>query len=203
VSSTGNIEEKLPGTAWKYGQHFYCYNLNDATLATVINHLDIIEPNVYYSSGVFKNLKQSQTNYLVDTLSSSSSEKTLIFSKNPNKRQNLYEDIIAPYLGANVVVESWVHPSAMPASCPSGKPSVTNVQQVKFANGDSWETTNDHSKWAVTSGAAQYGCMCDINHVASQAGRGGSCICSSNANLFKAMTAVVNKSDSCSKSKSK
>jgi len=61
-----------------------------------------------------------------------------MLTKNPNYGGYLYEAIVEPYYQTAMKVESWGRPY-MPANCtPKVKWDSTNVNLVKFSNGDNF-----------------------------------------------------------------
>jgi len=120
-----------------------------------------------------------------------------MFSKSPKYQKFLFEDVIQPYLGSNMLVESWGRPYQDPACSPMFKNTNQNIKNIEFPNGDGWKNTQDHSKWGITTGAVKLSCLCDINRMNSQAKRGGSCLCLDNTSLYKALSSLPTGTDAC------
>lgn len=87
--------------------------------------------------------------------------------KSPSNTVNMFEDIVAPSLKDNLLVESWGRPYA-PSDC-SNAYSVKNVKTVEPADeNEEWNDTKDHSKWAITESDIGYVCIGGMNHMTSQ-----------------------------------
>jgi len=201
VSTHGYINYQLPSNTFTYGQHFYCSTLNTSNFATVVSNLQVIEPVIYYQSGLFNSISfnTSTKPLLINEYVLNNGDAQYILSKNPNFLPYLYDYIMQPYLGVDLLVESWGRPY-LPSLCtPEGESNVLNIDQIQFSNGDTWDHYSDHSKWAVTGGVnnPQYACFCDMNRMETQNVRGGSCICSNNTLLYTALSGIIASTDSC------
>lgn len=196
VSTSNVINHDIPDSA-SFGQHFYCSNLNSVNFETVFQHIQIIKPFMYLQLGVFANLAYTKTDYLIHNWAAGNGDTVYMFSKGPSYQKFLFEDVIQPYLGANMMVESWGRPYQAAACPPLYKQTNLNIQTIAFPNGDGWKNTQDHSKWGITTGKTKVACLCDINRMNSQAKRGGSCLCSNNKSLYAALSTLPKSNDTC------
>jgi len=200
ISENGYINHSLPSNTRVYGQHFYCWSFNASILSQLIQHLIIIQPVTYYKSGLFAKINYNTTkSFLINQWNLANGDKNIMFSKNPDFVTFLYENIIQPYLGVDLMTETWGRPYLPNLCSPEGANSIMNINLLKFPTGDSWDHYSDHSKWAVTTGNnnPKLSCLCDINRQETQNIRGGSCICNDNPQLYKALTSIIASFDSC------
>ena len=201
VTDTGYIQYIFPKNTYMYGQNGYCLSLDRGSLDHLIDNLPVEAPNVYYASGLFQNLQPNATDpHKIAQFNSLNGEAYWYLTKNPNYPGFLYDDIMAPYFQASLAVESWGRPY-QDALCPPNSPyAALNIDQIAFNSEDTWDHYSDHSKWAITVGNAglNLACLCDMNRMATQEVRGGSCLCSTNANLYNALKSIVVLTDKCS-----
>lgn len=99
-------------------------------------------------------------------------------------------------------METWQNGATsikMPNYCKSDgyAHNIQNVREVRFADGRSWQESQDHSKWAVSDAIGRTACIGDINRQTSQRKRGGGTVCYNNANLWKAFDEIVSTYDEC------
>jgi len=199
-SEDGKINYSLPSNTRVYGQHFYCWSFGGNILPELLQNLIVIQPVTYYKSGIFANMTFKNTNkFVINQWKLANGDKNIMFSKSPDFVTFLYEGIIQPYLGVDMMTETWGRPYLPNLCTPEGANSIMNINLLKFPSGDSWDHYSDHAKWAVTTGSSniKLACLCDINRQETQNIRGGSCLCNDNPQLYKALTSIIAGFDSC------
>ena len=110
-----------------------------------------------------------------------------VFSKTGGFGQDIYKDLMAPYLATKVsprpgrlrmYVETWIRETKtnprIRSDC-SGETEVYNVLNIADLEKNDYPETLDHSKWAITNNG--YVCIGGINRMTSQKKRGGSSVC--------------------------
>lgn len=205
VSIEGKVNTTLPSNTRIYAQNFYCTTFDsEEGLTQIIEHLKIIYPIYYYRSGVFAqhSFRGSTIKSLVSQYHFGDGEQAWFLSKSPNYTSGfLYENVVEPHFKLGFEVESWGRPYQNPV-CNSTYESL-NVDVVKFNTQIAWDHYSDHSKWALSLSSSQqfqYACSCDMNRMDTQALRGGSCLCTKNQILYKALKSVVSHVDLCANS---
>jgi len=114
-------------------------------------------------------------------------QKFTHFAKGRYWGKELYEDLIAPSLKKDLATETWQNGSydnVVQTSCPPKFDyTVSNVLDLKFGD-DVYKSTQDHSKWAITTkgfdndtGNDRSACIGGINRQVSQSERGGASMC--------------------------
>jgi len=200
---SGNIDFQLPPTTEIYGQNLYCVTLDKEILQQLLSYLPLEKPHSYFASGLFQNFHtDSKDNYTVTQFNLLNGDNQWLLTKNPKYDGFLYEDVISNYFQVPLAVESWGRPYQQNACPPQVAFSVLNIVRIAFSEEDSWDHYSDHSKWAITvdESKTQLACLCDMNRMESQSSRGGSCLCSDNKNLYKALTSVIGHTDPCQSS---
>ncbi|XP_003741815.2 plancitoxin-1 [Galendromus occidentalis] len=151
-----------------------------------------------------KFLRKPSTPVLTDTLIGSKGTEFTSFAKHQSLNDEIYANVIAPHLGANLIVETWRNGAGgkLDATCPIRGHHVTNMANViiKFANGKQsvFTTTEDHAKWAVSADPKKpWFCAGSLNRMLSQYTRGGQTTCIQNKLLHKLFTDSVEKCQVC------
>ena len=78
------------------------------------------------------------------SLISISGDKFLSFSKTGEWGRQLYADLVAPTLQANLLAETWIRGSRIASNC-TGDYFVKNIESLSFPSQD-FKETQDHSK---------------------------------------------------------
>lgn len=104
------------------------------------------------------------------------------FAKNKNWDDDLWESLVAPGIGSNLLVESWLRGLKEGSYCkPTYKYTVLDVKLMSACCGPhgniTWKETQDHAKWAVPLDKSGWLCIGDINRMTSQRKRGGGAVC--------------------------
>jgi deoxyribonuclease-2 len=201
VLENGQINSTTPPNTVTYGQNCYCISIDKEMLGNILHNLPVKEPNVYHATGLFDGKAfTSNQDYLISQFHLLNGDDQWFLSKNARYAGFLYEDIVQPYFKVNLAVESWGRPYQPPRCPPVGSYGSLNIARIAFNEKDAWDHTQDHSKWAVSVGESgiQIACLCDVNRMDSQGIRGGSCLCSKNKNLHRALSSIVKVTDQCS-----
>ena len=120
------------------------------------------------------------------------------FSKTGQWGKELYADLVAPGLAADLLVETWIRGSKIPSSCPTSGYSVKNVQMLQFPNLPAFKETQDHSKWAISvDESVNVTCIGGINQMTSQNTRGGGTVCLQNNALWNSFSSLVYQVEEC------
>ncbi len=204
-----------PFPDFTYGQSFICVTVDSTTIEEISTLLTIDYPYVYDSdmpsslldsfpnlSGLMSKAKSDVSSSTFDFSSKLTGAKFRMFAKSRDWSMDLYADLVAPSLGSDMYVETWRDGSGglLPSFCTNStgpRPTdynIYSVNEVVMPDGTSWKGTKDHSKWAVSSGAA---CVGDINRFCSQESRGGGTLCIFDEQLAKALQATVGGVDEC------
>lgn len=86
---------------------------------------------------------------------------------------------------------------ALPSNCSADIPHhVYNVKEVQLLKGEPFLDTVDHSKWCVTDGGGT-ACIADTNREESQMKRGGGAICTDDAVVGRAFSALIKRTQPC------
>ena len=111
---------------------------------------------------------------------------------------------------AGLEVQSWLNGwNPLPSSCPpQSMYESLNIRHMYIREaGSGWNTTVDHSKWAITipepssraDGAVTGVCIGDINRMQAQSFRGGGAVCfTNNPTLWQTFRNIVAAIEGCS-----
>eukprot|EP00518_Triparma_eleuthera_P018247 CAMPEP_0197556460 /NCGR_PEP_ID=MMETSP1320-20131121/15173_1 /TAXON_ID=91990 /ORGANISM="Bolidomonas sp., Strain RCC2347" /LENGTH=304 /DNA_ID=CAMNT_0043117593 /DNA_START=1 /DNA_END=911 /DNA_ORIENTATION=+ len=197
---------------FKYAQSFMCVTLTLSEFENISSLLSTSYPYFYKTnlpdSLDLPNFSALISKTKVDNTSSQISfgHGFTAFAKSRTWGKDLWEDLVAPSMGAGMYVETWRDGSGgrMPSFCknssdPDSGHSVSYdilfVNQVNMTDA-SWSGTKDHSKWGVGTNE-KFACVGDINRMCSQESRGGGALCLENDNLASAFSKVVGGYDGC------
>ena len=180
ISSTS-----LPDSGILYGQSFIELKFPINHLESILNHLSIMNVNIYFSM-LTNNRPQENVNTLI--LDEYSLSETISHvAKSRKWKHDLYDDFLVPLFGGGEMnIECWMRPT--------GKDTLhgNNVEIIRWPDGTTYNETRDHSKFGVSKfGAFVY--MGDLNHQASQAKRGGGGIIIKNAMVWNRMRELIHK----------
>lgn len=204
------VSEQKSGI-WKdaspaFGQSFLCVTVDAEQIHKLAPVWAITRPVIYDSKMDYKEyfdlgmlLNKSWDESTMHTLAEITSRGGQTFSAfgkagKWGKGKDLYHDLVGKKLG-DLKMEGWRRGAGVwSAAC--AKPQVLDVTSVSFP-GQSWETMNDHSKWAVTITGKPTLCVGDINRARGQDARGGGTVCLQDASLHEQLASVVNDTDTC------
>jgi deoxyribonuclease-2 len=196
-----------------YGQTFLCMTLASADVDEVAMQLLYTTPYVYHSTVpdsvimMRPNLASVFNKDWITQPGTHATEFTLghttftSYAKNGQWNQDIFEDLIAPALESDLVVESWMRGLQLGSYCkPKYKYQVTDVTDmvVKGSSGNqTWTETQDHAKWCLTMDGSSRQCICDINRMSSQRKRGGGCVCFKDVQLNAQLSGSIAAANKC------
>lgn len=210
-----------PNSGRVYGQSFLCITFSSASLDDIGIQLIFGQPSFYDKfippsfEQLYPNLakalaKKSRTKGSRKSKSPTSSMKKLqslkgqsfiSFYKNNKFGHDLYDNFVAPELDSSFYVETWNHCSSPDCNLPSDCSHSNKVFNVRSLNVDkfSFNTTNDHSKWAVSDSKsdASWICIGDINRQESQGRRGGGTTCFQNRAIARLYQSSIETFECC------
>ncbi|KAL7062416.1 hypothetical protein AAHC03_01156 [Spirometra sp. Aus1] len=211
-------EFEFPPTAHHYAQHFLCLSLSFDALNDVANQLLIARPLILSFNlpdsiaSRFPALQlllhnkgdhNASTSRSVNLTTHGGELQLLHFSKSNKFGQDLYKSWIAPELNSSLIAECWRHDrNDLPSNC-SGDFWVRNALHLKWPSSTevSFNSTVDHSKWAVTDRQVddrkQWICLGDINRAESQFHRGGGAMCINNSTLRNLFYDIIHVVENC------
>lgn len=206
----GTIFKELPSNAGIYGQSFLCITTSNETSNKIVQILNYI--NISNNLSVSKDRVNKDNEWikkLIMNVYSSTYPKSLtasieslkgtnftFFSKSHRHNYVPYDDTLRQAYNTSFFVRTWSRPSLSPSVCDKNK--IINIYEVDF-QGRSFGKHQEHSKWAV-SRTKNICCFGDVNHVASQAKRGGSIVCFENKKLAEILRNTIVEKDVCTHS---
>lgn len=209
-NSEGVFYKELPDNAGKFGQTFICLSLDKDNSVSIVDHLNIINPQIIVKHGdtdnvdkkndaVAKFIKNRGDSKLPTTkISTISTNKEVFtfFAKGKNYDKLPYDTLIPEHYKDGLFVETWTKPAMLDSIC-DGDYEIVNVENLKFGEFE-FDKNMEHSKWAVSK-TKNIACFGDLNRTESQKNRGGLTVCFENKKLADLMKkAIVNK-ESCNK----
>ncbi|PAV83746.1 hypothetical protein WR25_13315 [Diploscapter pachys] len=209
-----NGKYSYPETAVKYAQSAICVTVSTDNLGDIGEHLRYIQATPYSTNlpssfdsrfPVLKNiiakksLPSSATQFVHQKYTKTVNGMTFyMVAKYKKLHQDLWHDVIAQELKANLAVQSWLNGNAddLHTTC-SGQYYVYDMQTVTIP-GLTFNSSKDHSKWAVSdTEKAPIVCIGDLNRQKSQLKRGGGAICLNNQYVWKSYRTTVNLVEPC------
>ena len=190
-----------------YGQSAMCISIDYDSLDTIGSQLQLIRPYIYdfnvadespqsiidlangaYSTAAESSIKEFTS---IGGVTYSSLAKTAAWN------QSLYPDLVAPYLNANIFVETWIRGDEINSTCPTDGYWVQNVRYLDLFDTD-FSEYNDHSKWAISQDADSHAvCVGGVNQMYSQNVRGGGTVCFFDMDLWKSFSSFVTTVEDC------
>ncbi|KAK6009350.1 deoxyribonuclease II [Ostertagia ostertagi] len=170
-----------PATGIKFGQTFLCLSLPTQFLGDIGEHLRYLQatPFLFNLPDQFKerfpvlvnivkkqSLPKSATHFTrIAQLTTIRGMALRSFAKHKKFNKDLWFDLVAPELGTNMAVESWLNGGAddLDSIC-TKRTSIYDVTVVSLPD-VSFNSSRDHSKWAVadTEGRTSIVCVGDLN----------------------------------------
>lgn len=206
-----------PRNETKNGQSFLCVSHSISNINVIGEMLLINKPYVFSSN--FPSSFASSLSSIEDVLArlwftspiaikqimeSEGNNSFIVFAKNSEWDQDLYEGIVEPVLNTGLLVQTWREGETsrlMPTFCtPEYYYDSINVLQMYIRSGTTpifWDYTKDHSKWAVSMYGNPYVCIGDINRMFSQFKRGGGMVCFENESMWMSFNSTITLSDVC------
>ncbi len=215
----------------RYAQSMACVTVSAATVNQMANTIRINYPWVYglnmpealkvqqqYMDDLINKRKISKTNETAsNALFSLSGVRYTLFAKSESWGEDLWDDLVAPYYGSPMYVETWINGSGGPMSStcenstfPNKKVNETfdiyQVSGIDMPDGNDWANTQDHSKWGVAK-STEIGnpevfdtsqvCIGDINRMCTQEKRGGGALCTQDSGLLNAFMDIITGVEAC------
>lgn len=174
-----------------YGQSIVCISLDsEEQVNIVIDHVMAQNSAVYMNTFPNSVRPRPKVNRMVSKMPFNFKlvTKTSVSAENP------FEDMLVDHFQTGWLVNTWGRPY-MNSTCGTDH-KVSNII-FKSLNSMTMKYTQDHSKWALSYGDdRRIVCIGDLNHMESQATRGGSFLCIDNLSLYRAFYATL-LSDDC------
>jgi len=197
-----------PGPEILYGQSFMCMTLAMDQFDTVMQGLEVDWVEVYDSQLLPAHAPAVPTMPAVIAMTPIKTstattfkfntwqgKRFVMFAKNKEWNQELYEALIAPTFNDGLFVETWINGvGTIDSVCKPFK--VLELTQVTMPDGKTWTTDGDHSKWCIGQ-STQWSCVGDINRQHGQFSRGGSQYCTYDAGLWRAFKAIIGGVQAC------
>lgn len=174
----GKVDSATPAGS-VYGQSMVCLTLTqDSSYSTIWSHVRAQRADIYHDTF---NLPEPRVNR-EPTLESRLEGRTFnLVTKTALSLEHPFEDMLAGIYKTGWLVESWGRPY-QPNRMQGYR--VVNNRLVNFPSA-SFKSTSDHSKWAVALDADSLVCIGGMNHMESQAKRGGQFLCFKHKQLYQ------------------
>ena len=121
------------------------------------------------------------------------------FSKSSKYPKDMYSGLIANYYKEDLLVQTWRNGAGekLESDC-TDKYKVQNIDRIGLKNFKSdWNTTEDHSKWGITTESDDFTCISDINRMKSQFKRGGGSLCIHSDKVWKVFKKSIEAIEGC------
>jgi len=195
----------------KYGQSFICISIDSAGRKAIDKLMDVDWPQVYDTAdnaglgddfSSWATIKARRDSAAPKTLSvdltSQGGQKFTAFATQGSWNKDLFEDLISPALDRGFSTESWQNGRGKLPSYVAGQDgkaySETNIKEVAVPDGDHWESSQDHSKWALSSDH-EFFCVGDKNRQEGQRHRGGGTICIKDSAIGEQIAKIIKSSE--------
>ena len=171
-----------------YGQSFLYMEIDytQTIFTTILEHLSLMEVHLYHQTELTTiQMKHTKEKDKIP-MSYHFRENVVHVAKSSAWGKDLYEDYLCDYMNSVVLCETW----GKPLSPSTNK--VKNVRNLKWSDDEHYQTTQDHSKYAVSMDSERpWVLFGDLNHMESQAKRGGGGMLISHPVLWKAMNRLL------------
>lgn len=191
----------------KYGQSFLCITFAASSLETINALMASSWPKPYSAAdnagageafSAWASEGASQDKAAPETVNvdveSKAGQVFKAFATRGSWDKDIYEDLISPAFGVDLFTETWQNGVGKLPDYKKGRGgktySVTNIDKVTLKDAGSWDSTQDHSKWAVSSDHQVF-CVADKNRQHGQRKRGGGAICIKDAQIGEQMASVI------------
>lgn len=205
-------ESSWAAAAHKYGQSYLCLSVDTQALQQVGDAMRTNRPSIYdfsvpdFADSAVPNFRgwtggdhADDPATLFQTITTRGGTDFMVFSKSATFGKDLYSDLVAPKLRAQMITETWQNGKGdLDSACKGDKGveySVMNSDSVSV-DGTEWTDKQDHSKWAVTEVGSVF-CVGDINRQSGQFIRGGGTICLRDKTIAKQMRDSVKSFQKC------
>lgn len=177
--------QALGSNAWTYAQSAACFTVNaTATLDTMGALFQLYHPNIYdvgATPSVSTAVQALAAGEIKTDPVCSVADLALpgmgatLFGKTPAWNADLWSACVAPKMGVDLAVESWLRGSEVGPVC-NGPEWTVDVEEVDYGGGFTWSEYNDHGKWAVDPNGTIF-CIGGINRMTTQYARAGGAVC--------------------------
>jgi hypothetical protein len=169
-----------------YGQSIVCMSLDNANVVTtIVDH--IMSQNAEIYQNTFPNTVKPRPK--VDRMISNMPFGFKLVTKTSLSEEHPFEKMLVEHFQTGWLVNTWGRPY-MGSVC-NTQYKVSNIV-FKSLNAVTMKYTQDHSKWALSYGDdRRIVCIGDLNHMESQATRGGSFLCIDNLSLYRAFYSTL------------
>jgi deoxyribonuclease II len=170
-----------------YGQSFLYMEIDytQSAFKTILDHLSLMEVHIYHQTDPSHTLQLARVKEKVPVTYHFRTNVVHV-AKSSIWGKDLYEDYLYEYMNSIVLCETWGKPAA-----PSTN-KVKNVRNVRWTDDDHYQTTQDHSKYAVSMDRERpWVLFGDLNHMDSQAKRGGGGMLICHPVLWRAMNELL------------
>lgn len=201
-SKTKGFDYVTPESS-SYGQHYLCITLKAESHVTKLREMfDFQNSHIYVDNFDPLEKKSARRSLVSKKMLRGSDDETvsneLIWGwtmiTKPRADENLlWDDSVVPKYKDDFAVKSWGRPASI-SHCKS-KVKISNVSSVGFNDDNTWDDTNDHSKWGISVKKKIF-CIADMNRMDSQSTRGGSALCIDNSVVHTGFKDIVAK-DEC------
>ena len=197
ISKAGKIDEKIHDSQLKYGQNMACVTLSLVDLKKLIKAVYFSKPKIFFKYNFFieevhENYKNSINSRFESVAFNTHQLNFTYVSKNSESNLLIWDDILTYYFQTGLLVESWGRPYSRP-NC--AQKQTLNIKEISVS-GETWKSTQDHSKWAVGQNSDLL-CFGDMNRMDSQLKRGGGTLCVKNSNLYMQFLSTIKSIHPC------
>jgi hypothetical protein len=173
-----------------YGQSIVCVSISTKQeVSAVLAHLNAERANIYASTFTIP----TRVDPTVPTMTSDFNFGFKLVTKTTFNSQMPFEEMLVNQYKVSWLANTWGRPWTK-STCNS-QYKISNVN-LKNLGGVVMKTTQDHSKWALSFGDnRRIVCIGDLNHMDSQAARGGSFFCKEDPDLYRAFYSMLLEDD--------
>jgi deoxyribonuclease-2 len=187
-----------------YGQTYLCLSLDlDAARKLASQMISHQEPQVYsprtaaglpasdplVALATSVNVDAAADSNVID-LATRAGLAFKVIAKNRLWNKDFWNDLVAPTLGEDMDIESWIRGPVPPIADADGIHKTFDIKYITLGPLGihwAWPESQDHAKWGVTL-KSDWVCVGDINRMISQRNRGGCTIAFQNETLWNALT---------------
>lgn len=186
VDTSENTFKSTTRETSMYGQSLVCVSLDRlADVNTIIDHIMSQNANVYLNT--FDNTARPRPK--IDRMVSKIPFGFKLVTKTSISAEHPFEELLVGEYNVGWLVNTWGRPY-MQSIC-NVQNKVSNIV-FKSLNSVTMKYTQDHSKWALSYGDdRRLVCIGDLNHMESQADRGGSFLCIDHLSLYRTFYATL------------
>jgi len=206
-----NLYIEMPNNTGVYAQTFFCISATKNTSEKVIELLNYIgvsnnkcvgkdrvnyKPNQWVERLIQNDYDYDDYPLFLETyISSLNGKKINVISKSKKRNITPFDEDINLFYKDDFYVRTWAKPSLAEPICSTYK--ILNVINITIGDYE-LNKNQEHSKWAVSVNL-NIACISDLNHVESQAKRGGNIFCFKDKNISDLMKNFVKIHDVCNK----